>query len=30
MDFNQSNKELEILSFKSKFKWQKPARNVKD
>lgn len=23
MDFNQSNKELEILSFKSKFKWQK-------
>lgn len=23
IDFNQSNKELEILSFKSKFKWQK-------
>lgn len=26
MDFNQSNKELEILSFKSKFKWHKKTR----
>lgn len=29
IDFNQSNKELEILSFKSKFKWQKTPLKIK-